>query len=155
MKTIKRNIKLLAEKYNHLIEYDKNAIILKNSNNDIRIWEEDKHEMNVRYNIDNKNINNLKLDKNHFYDLLIELLTRKKSNLNIEPKDGTLLTLEEWVNEEGDFAKEKLENLKRELKNSKIEYRLLGGNRYVAEYFKGIIIITDDLYWAKSNVILV
>jgi len=29
----------------------------------------------------------------------------------------------------------------------------LGGNRYVAEYYNGLLIMTDDLCWAKSNVI--
>ena len=154
-KETKQHIKLLAEKFNHNIEYEKEVMLLKNNLNEIRIWEKDKYGINVSYNDKNNSLKEMKLEVEDFYEVLLEILMRTSIVDNLRIGTGILLTLEEWVNEEGDFAKEKLESLKRDLKNEFIEYRNLGGNRYEAEYFKGILIIMDDLCWAKSNVISV
>ena len=87
------------------------------------------------------------------YDIILTLLSRKENLEKFILKKGTLLTTEEWIKEEGKFAEEQLEELKRDLRYEQIEFREVGGNRYVAEYYNGLLIMTDDLYWAKSNVI--
>ena len=151
-KDIKKHIRILAEKFNHLIEYDKDILILKNQQNDIRIWQEDKYGINISFNLKNKS-KYLKINTDRIYDIVIELLKRGNNTQNIEINSEMVLTLEDWINEEGDFARKQLEELKKDLKLKDIKYRELGGNRYEAEFYDGILILTDDLCFASSNVI--
>ena len=152
-KDLKKNIKLLADKFNLVLEYDKDTLLLKNEINKIRIWEKDKHGINISFNLNGNIEEILKLSTEDIYDILLELFKRKSSEEIIEVKTGILLTVEEWINEEGKFAKKQLEELKRDLQYELIDYRNLGGNRFEAEFFKGVLILMDDLCWAKSNVI--
>ena len=152
-KELKKHIKLLAEKFNHKVEYEKEVMVLQNVVDEIRIWEEDKYGTNVSYN-EGKDLKiELKLNSENFYNVFIEILGRKSQEEKLMIGDGILLTIEEWIKEEGDFAKDQIEGLKIDLENEQIEFRKLGGNRFEAEYFKGILILTDDLCWGKSNVI--
>ncbi|QCE40948.1 hypothetical protein [Psychroserpens sp. NJDZ02] len=150
-KDIKKHIRILAEKFNHLIEYDKDILVLKNQMNDIRIWQEDKYDINVSFNLLDKH-RHLKVKIDRTYDVLIELLRRQK-NQDVELNSEMILTIKDWINEEGDFARQQLENLKKDLKTENIKYRELGGNRYEVEFYDGILILTDDLCFASSNVI--
>ena len=152
-KELKKHIKLLAEKFNHKVEYEKEVMVLQNVVDEIRIWEEDKYGTNVSYN-EGKDLKiELKLNSENFYNVFIEILGRKSQEEKLMIGDGILLTFEVWIKEEGDFAKDQIEGLKIDLENEQIEFRKLGGNRFEAEYFKGILILTDDLCWGKSNVI--
>jgi len=151
---IKRSVRLLSERYNHTINYEKNTIILRKDFSSIKIWQEDKNSIYVSFTIQDHQENQIKINNEDIYDVLLELFINPKGEESILEKNGILLTIDEWINEEGMYAKEKLTKLKKDLKNGDIKYRALGGNRYEAEYFKSILILTDDLCWAKSNVIL-
>ena len=149
----KKHIKILAEKFNHKIEYDRDIMVLKNSFNEIRIWTEDKYGTNISFNKSNDLSEEFKLKTEDFYNVLIEILGRKHIEEKLMIGTGILLTIKEWISEEGEFANEQLEGLKIELNSKQIEYKNLGGNRFFAEYFKGVLILTDDFCWGKSNVI--
>ena len=151
-KEIKKHIRILAEKFNHLIEYDKDILVLKNEINNIRIFQEDKYGINVSFNLLDK-YKHLKVTTDRIYDVIIELLSRGKNTQDIELNSEMILTIEDWINEEGDFARKQLEKLKKDLKTENIKYRDLGGNRYEAEFYNGILILTDDLCFASSNII--
>ena len=151
-KEIKKHIRILAEKFNHLIEYDKDILVLKNEINDIRIFQEDKYGINVSFNLLDK-YRHLKVTTDRIYDVIIELLRRGKNTQDVELNSEMILTVEDWINEEGDFAKKQLEKLKKDLKTENIKYRDLGGNRYEVEFYNGILILTDDLCFASSNII--
>jgi len=151
-KNIKKHIKILAQKFNHSIEYEKNVLILKNDVNEIKIWEENKYGINISFNLLNK-LKQVKITTERIYDFMIELFQRRNSSEDIKLNSEMILTIDDWVNEEGDFAKQQLEKLKNDLKTENIKYRQLGGNRYEAEFYNGIIILTDDLYFAASNIV--
>lgn len=150
---LKQHIRIIAEKFNHRIELQKDVIVLKNEVNEIKLRETDKHRINISYNINENQLDILKVETENVYDTVLELLTRNEQEEKPKMKTGILLTIEDWINEEGNSAKEQLEELKRDLRDKQIQFRELGGNRYVAEYYNGILILIDDLCWAKSNVI--
>ncbi len=150
---LKKHIKILADKFNHKVECQKDVMILKNKINHIKLWEKDKYGINISYNLNENQSDNLKVETENIYNVILELLNRKEQNEKLKMKTGILITIEEWINEEGEFAREQLEELKRDLQYQQIEFRELGGNRFEVEYYKGILILTDDLCWAKSNVI--
>lgn len=149
---IKKTIRLLADKFDHLMVYEKDIMLLKNQVNNIQIRQEDKYGMTISYKLGGK-VNKQKLPLERIYDVMLQLLQRQDDHTQIAAKPGVLLTVEEWIKEEGAWARERLENLIRDLNSQAFAYRWLGGNRYQAEYYKGLLIITDDLGWAVSNVI--
>lgn len=152
-KEVKSNIRKLAEKFNHEIEYHKDIVVLKSEINKIDLWQTDKYGINISYNLNENIYDKLEVKIEDVYDIILTLLSRKENLEKFILKKGTLLTTEEWIKVEGKFAEEQLEELKRDLRYEQIEFRELGGNRYVAEYYNGLLIMTDDLCWAKSNVI--
>ena len=151
-KELKSHIRKLAKKFNHEIEYQNDIVVLKSEMNKIELWEPDKNGVNISYNLSDNNFDKLKVEHDGVYDILIDLFRREKGS-KLTLKNGVLLTIEEWIKEEGEFAKEKFEELKKDLHSEQIEFRELGGNRYEAEYYDGLLILKDDLCWAKSNVI--
>lgn len=152
-KELKDHVKILADKFHHKVEYQKDVMILENQINHIKVWGKDKYGINISYNLNENQSANVKIENDDVYDVIIELLNRKEHNEKLKRKTGILITIEEWITEEGEFAKEQLEKLKIDLQYQQIKFRALGGNRFEAEYNNGILILTDDLCWAKSNVI--
>jgi len=150
--TWRRNIKLLAEWWPHTIEYERSVILLTSKINQIRVWQEDKYGIRFTYNSNSKGEEHLKVCWEDVYDVAIQLLWRSELH-PVGPNGGVLLTLDEWVNQEGRFAEKRLRTFRSDLEAGHIEDRCLGGNRYRLEYFKGIFILTDDLCRAKSNVV--
>ena len=149
---LKRNIRLLTAKFNHEITYNHDSSIsVRNEVNDILIKQLNKNELLVSYNLETEEIEVLK-QTNEFYDLFLELLERT-SLKKVKPKNGAPISLEDWFESEGDFAKQQLRNLKDEISCDKIIYKNLGGNRIEVEYYCGILILTDDLFLAPSNII--
>lgn len=145
----KKHIKILAERFSQLIEYDRDILILRN---DIRVWQKDKYGYNISFNLLGKH-RLLKVSIDGIYNVVIQLLRRENNTQDVELKSEVVLTVEHWVSEEGDFAREQLEKLKKDLKTESIKYRDLGGNRYEAEFYNGILILTDDLCFLSSNII--
>jgi hypothetical protein len=77
-KEFKKHIKLLAEKFNYEIEYEKDRLVLENNVNKIKIWVEDKYGTNVSFNLTESSIKTLKVKTESFYDILHEILVRTK-----------------------------------------------------------------------------
>ncbi len=150
---IKKHIQRLAEKFEHQLYFEKQVMVLRNEINEIKIWEENKYEMNIHFNENEKSIKKELLKKEHIYDLLIEVLSRKKLGDPILRQKGNLLTLKELIDVEGAFMDHEIKQIIKDRQTKDISYRNLGGNQYLVEYFKGVLILTDDLRWAKSNVI--
>ncbi|WP_298541902.1 hypothetical protein [uncultured Aquimarina sp.] len=148
---IKKNIRIIAEKNNCTILYNSNSLTIIDSMNSIQIAQNNKYEFDLVYNII-KDIIQIKVPIEEIYDVLLELLRRIDLN-KIKLKTGVLIQLIDWIKEEGVSAKDNLEKLKMDLKIKSIEYRHLGGNRIEAEYYKGLLILSDDLCWNKSNII--
>jgi hypothetical protein len=150
---IKRHIKLLAERFDHTIRYDNEKIILFNDKNTIEIEPCDKEKITILYNTHESLEEVLHVENIFIYDPLIELLKRT-SLYKIEFIRGDLVELKDFVNEES-IAKKSIKSLKEEWKiNNEIECMDLGGNRFEVEYYKGILILIDDLPNCKlANVI--
>jgi len=151
-KDLKKIISVLVNKYNHEIDYKKNKMFLSNGLNEIEIWKSSKHGINISYNVLDNSVELMEDLEENIYNYLLPLFTRKTKEL-IDFNKGILISLEEWIKEEGEFVREQLKALKIDISNKKVYHRDLGGNRYLAEYYNGIIILRDDLAWAKSNVI--
>ncbi|KUJ53840.1 hypothetical protein [Chryseobacterium aquaticum] len=146
---IKKNIRLLSERYKHEISYFKNVIVIKNEKNFIEIFPQFNDNILFKYNFE-KGIDELKIQDFEIYDLLIKIFRRgelEKVNLNpMHPLN--LYDLEEEFGGLNRFE-EKLISLM----NLKTSYFDIGGNRVLTELYKDILILRDDIGAAKSNVI--
>jgi hypothetical protein len=147
----KKNIRVLAEKYHHSIQYDKEVVRLEAGSNTIEVEPTNKGVLTIRYNA-LKETEKLEIPSDEVYDVLIELLRRKETAV-IHRKEGDLITLDLYRQEEGTIVDQWLKQLKAEINTKGIAHKQLGGNRIEAEYYKGLLILTDDLVYYLSNVI--
>lgn len=148
---LKEHIKLLAEKYNHKLTYDRFKILVFSDKNRVEVQALDTKSVEITYNHSTGTEKTI-LKNSDVYDLLIAILTRFELNI-IPSKNCELLNISHFIEEEGKVAHKRLAELKSELKKGQVMYRNLGGNRIEAEYYKGILILKDDLMNYKSNVI--
>lgn len=149
---IKKNIRLLSEKHHHSISYGVNEMLIANDINTIKITPERKYGFKITYNT-SEGLEQISSDLDNIYDVLIDLLKRHKPYKLIS-KNSTLIHLENWIDEEGgNWIKKSLKDLSIRYDNGEIEYEDLGGNRFELEFYKGLLILVDDLCIKKSNVI--
>lgn len=146
---IKKNITLLSGKFNHEISYFESLISIQNNLNFIEIFQLSKEMLLVKYNVEN-GIDEVEILTAYIYDLLINIFLRTELNkvsLNI----GDLLDVKD-VKEEFNDIKE-IENKLFELISNNVQYYDFGGNRILTQYYKNILILIDDICYAKSNVL--
>lgn len=146
---LKKNIKILSEKFNCEVSYFEDYIQIKNDENFIELKEQKKDEVLLKYNVE-KGFDEFSILKIYIYDALINIFYRQSLecvNLN----QGDLLNIEDLKFEFGNLngIQEKIKELK--LKN--IDFYDFGGNRVLTQYYKGVVILIDDLCINKSNVI--
>ncbi len=147
----KRHIKLLADKFAYSITYDNDTITLSNLLNQIRIIDRDKYSVEISYDTMMGKTSYV-ANEEELIDTLYELFRRYKLE-SIQRKNGKLLTLEDFVNEEGLFMKNKIKEVIQELNTGTITNKNLGGNRIEGEIYKDTLILVDDLMYFKTNMI--
>lgn len=148
---IKRHIKLITEKYDHALTYDRSRLIINSEKNHIEIEEAGKDQFCLKYNT-NEGVETITIAQEDVFDVLIALYTRWETT-RVDEKRGELLKMAHFLEEEGKGAEKRLKQLRLDLKNNELNYRHLGDNRIEAEYFKGVIILKDDIMAYKSNVV--
>lgn len=148
---IKRNIRLLSERFNHSIEYSSEYLLINSDLNSIKVSPNSKYGFIINYNSESGNVQ-IEIELEDIYDVLIELL-RRKELYQLKAKTEKLICIEDWTSEEGDWIIQELKELHLRLENESFDFIEIGGNRFEGEYYKGLLILTDDLCWNKSNVI--
>ena len=149
--SIKKNLRLLAERYGYVTCYEKDNLLLKKDDFIIKISSLVKGFINVRYS--NKNTSNeIDAASKLIYHIVLRLFDCDKENLIVEWKSQRLLNLELYYEVENFSEKEIRLQINELLENGK-EYKEFGGNLIFGEYYKGVIILTDDLYFYSWNVV--
>lgn len=148
----KRHIKLLAERYEHNISYDRSTIYLLNEINSITLAPTFAKTVKVTYNSEHNLEETFEVSKADLYHPLLQLLERKDLRI-VDIRAGSLVQFEHLLEEESKDRASTIDHIK-ELYNLNAELQYIGGNRIEAEYFKGIIIMKDNLpNFYSSNVI--
>lgn len=151
-KTLKQNIQLLAELFSHQLTYEKYAIHLNSTLNNITIWAEDKYALLVCFNLENKS-QQIKIEHYAIYHVLLELMQRRTDTQNVSLPHHELLSLDKVWSEERYSVQEELKKQRITTGQENMVYHDFSGNRYLVRYFKGILILKDDLCYAMSNVV--
>lgn len=152
--TLKKNIRLLVLKLKGSIEFLKNSMIIRNEKVEIELSDDKKGQYNVKYNLNNSNVDETLFVKSQdLYHVLIGLLQHQDLHLP-ELTSGPLLTLDHFLEFEGKRGLTEVEKLKKDLKQEHVVYRHLGGNVIEAEYYMGVLILQEDLSFGfKANII--
>lgn len=150
--SLKKHFKILAEFYSHSVDFDKDVMVISSSLNTIRISQLNKNETKVSYRLSSETKETIVRNADS-YDVIIKLLTRSEEYLCSFGTDSMhTMTIENFIEEEMKSGST-IKDLKNLILKGSSEYVDLGGNRFEAVYYKGIIILTDDLLWTKFNVI--
>jgi hypothetical protein len=149
---IKKYIRLVCERYKHTIEYIGNDFLIKSDLNTFHLSFSSKNTFIIKYNITENNFEEINIEIEDIYDVLIELMCRSIL-YSLERRTGKLLDINEWISCEGVKILKKLKSLKVHLEKEELDFLDIGGNRIEGIYFKGLIILVDDLGWCKSNVL--
>lgn len=146
---IKKNIRLLSERYHHDILYYEGVITIKNEKNIIEIFSQIKDHISITYNFEDE-IEKVEIRDIEIYDLLIKIFRRKNlEKVNLSP--GYPLNLADLEEEFGNLHRFEKELIA--LINTKTDYSFIGGNRVLTELYKNILILRDDIGSSKSNVL--
>ncbi|SFN51267.1 hypothetical protein SAMN05421594_3086 [Chryseobacterium oleae] len=146
---IKKNIKLLSERYDHHLLYHESVIVIKNERNLIEIFPQIKDHISVKYNFE-EGVDTIEIQDFEIYDILIKIFQRQNlEKVNLSP--GYPLDLNDLEDEFGNLDKFKEEL--RALISTKTDYSDRGGNRVLTEFYKNSLILRDDIGSSKSNVL--
>lgn len=149
----KKHIRILADKFNHSIDFEGNSLILKNDTNLIKLTDTTKNKINIHYNVKSGE-ENLLVSEFDFIDVLFELLSRRDSQEPIELKEGELMNLQNYIDEVGaHYFLEKIQKIKHAITDGTYRNEILQGNRMEAEVYNKLLILTDDLRYYKTNTI--
>ena len=148
---IKKCLRLVAEKFSFSTNYLNETISI--SNNSIRISIEPKRDKNNTISYENLNqLENLTVSIDELFDIVIQSLKFDRKD-KISRRKGEIITLENWIHEEQISLKE-IEKTLFDLKENNVTLYEFRGNRIIAEYYQGIIILSDDLGYYKSGIII-
>lgn len=142
---------MLAERFKHHVRFNGNDMILTNSDNTIRIEEHKKGHLDVTYNVGRSHEKTVRVSHKQVYDLIIKILIRYECH-EVTLNQSAPIQIEDWIEEEQRNRITIIE-LKRTIKKENSEHVILGGNRLEAEYYKGIIILIDDIMMQPFNVV--
>ncbi len=94
------------------------------------------------------------ISESHLYDCILQMFNRENISVKPDFKNQVAISLDVWLKEESKDRSLTLKTLA-DLKTSQTEQFEFGGNRIEVEFFKGVLILIDDLGWYNANVILV
>jgi len=152
MLRFKKRIRLLAEECNSTVEYGHDDSIRVRCDSGTATFTSTSFEtMSCCIDLSD-GPRMFPLPKTYVFDAVDRLaFSHLASTLRDYPKPP-LLQIDDYINDEHGLPR--LLSLQRELSdNPSIVRKELGGNRILAEYFRGVMILRDDLIMAGTNVI--
>ena len=141
----KKRVNLVAEKCNWKVSYDWRYMVVSSGIKRMHIRQANKYTARVNAIEEDLQIEDSVLIEN-IIDYIHNFMTGQHSELAYK-SPGELITINLWISEEGEHI---IDGVKNAARKSEV-YKELGGNRFIAEYYKEAVIILDDLLWYKSN----
>lgn len=151
MQIYKKRARLLSEKTRGALTYgNDNSLVFNYEDNQATFVPISKHEMNCEICIA-KHSANYVLSKKYIFDIIDNASTKHLAETLLEYEKKPILTISDYINEEGSQFFNKLQQKITTSPNIDIAYS--GGNRIRIEYYFGVFIITDDLLFSATNVV--
>ncbi len=145
----KKRVRLLAERFGASIDYaHDDGLTLTTTVGSIRFTPSSKNDMTCKVTTSKSEIA-FACAKAYVFDI-IHRFARGRLLDGYKPK-GPPLTLQEYIDEE--HAIERISKLKNRILAGIASNQELGGNHYNAEYFNGILLLSDVFTGAPANVV--
>ncbi len=152
MLKFKKRARIFSEKLGGVIDYGKNdSLNFQIGDNSVVFTPVSKNEMNCTINLNNGSTS-YQISKDYIFDIIEKLCLPHLSETLLKYKNKTILQLSDYINEEN--GQKLLDELRQRIvDNPSLETADLGGNRIIVEYYRGILVISDDILWCATNVI--
>ena len=152
MHRFKKRLRLLVEKLGGVLEYrDDDSIDVRFNTGSIRISSLSYDTMQCDLKVGDAAFP-VRAPKVFVFDIVSRLAAPHLAPLLRNYTHGSLLTLQDYIdNEQGGSCMETLHT--RIVDDPSITHSNLGGNRILAEYYHGVLILCDDLCDDATNVI--
>lgn len=150
----KKPLLALAEYYGQKLTIDRSSVIISSALGDIRLSDSEKDKkMHVQFIREEKR-SKIKVPISHVYDLVLELLERETDEAGYQPKEGPVLELQDWIDEEGpSFCRNQLESVMNSEEGAQSGHQHLGGSRFIGEYHHHFVLLHDELRLRPAGVI--
>ncbi len=152
MQRFKTRLRLLTEKLGGTLIYeDDGSLVATLTTGGVRFQSLSRDEMHCDISLDGDDFS-ISAPKTHCFDILDRLTTPHLASKLKQYVPELLIELSEYVLNEQ--AGDRIADLKRKVTSDQtLVYAELGGNRWVAEYYHGYLILTDDLCCDATNMV--
>ncbi len=148
----KKAIRIISEKYFHHVYFEHDVLKIFDDKNTISINHLKKSEFEIKYNCENFE-DTILTEETEIYDVLINIF-RRNGIEQVSKSRLDLITIETLLDVGEIHSNEEVKMFFDCYKCIDDEYRNIGGNRILREYYRGYLILIDDFKFNyKSNVI--
>ena len=152
MQAFKTRIQLLAEKLGGSLGFEHDgSLVVTLANGRIHFRPSSRDQMQCDITLDGDDFS-ITAPKSHCFDIIYRFATPHLAQKLRQYTPNLLIELSEYINDEQ--ADGRIADLKRAIADDpSLTSMELGGNRLVAEYNNGYLILTDDLCYGATNVV--
>lgn len=149
---IKKHVRLLAEKFLYSTDYVAEVIVLHKEPVTIKINISGSNQLEIWHTINSNISKHVIIESEACYDYIVKAFL-SPDKAGIVSNAGDIISMEIWTDTEQISLKEISQTIA-EIRAQGLERYLFRGNRILAEYYKGIILVRDDLGYYKTNVLI-
>jgi hypothetical protein len=152
MHEFKKRIRLLGEKQGFSIEYlPQDSLRLSTGEATIEFKSKSRTEMDCFVTTSAKDSFHFVADKVLVFDIILRFTTPHHQETLRSYKTGQPLIIADYIAEEN--GENEVMKLQQHISTNPQMAITLGGNRIEVEYYRGVVIITDDLMTVPANVV--
>ena len=152
MQRYKTRLRLLTEKHGGSLSYEHDSsLVVTLSAGRVHFQPLSRDETRCHISLDSDEFT-ISVPKTHCFDIVDRMAAPHLAPKLKEYAPNLLIELSEYIRDEQ--TDDQIADLKRKVASDPtIVFAELGGNRWVAEYYHGYVILTDDLCYGATNVV--
>ena len=152
MQRFKTRLRLFTEKHGGSLTYENDgSLVVTLAAGRVHFQPLSRNEMQCDISLDGDGFS-ISAPKTHCFDIVDRLAVPHLAAKLKQYAPELLIELSEYINDEQ--AGERIAELKRKIASDpSVVFAELGGNRWVAEYYHGYLILTDDLCYDATNIV--
>ncbi len=152
MQRFKKRVRLLTQQRNNTVEYGHDdSLLVRTPSGSATFTPKSIELMECSISVEDTPTT-LVLPKAYVFDIVDRLGTPHLASTLSNYPQSPILTLYNYINDEQGLPV--LQALQKDLTtNPSLGHKECGGNRIFAEYFRGVLVLRDDLLMAATNVI--
>ena len=152
MQRFKTRLRLFTEKHGGSLTYENDgSLVVTLAAGRVHFQPLSRNEMQCDISLDGDGFS-ISAPKTHCFDIVDRLAAPHLAPKLKQYAPDILIELSEYVRDEQ--AGDRIDDLKRKVASDpSVVFAELGGNRWLAEYYHGYLILTDDLCYGATNIV--